>query len=194
MLPSSWPRLCVRQSFWLEQDCHPAALREAGPHPAFKVLTSWSGGGFATLKRQKGRGEWDLWHPVELQVIKPLVPSLPRVKTSMVVPTTVSASLEVCCVSLLALFFWWFTDGFHQFLAQFTAAVWEQLVLLHQLHCGVRSDLSKWPCKTRNTNREPAFGFRDFGSGTESCQNGSYCSGTKILRKAIVGVNWYWCS
>lgn len=36
---------------------------------------------------------------------------------------------------------------------------------------------------------EPTVGFRDFGSGTESCQNGGYGPGTKIWRKAIVAVN-----
>lgn len=43
--------------------------------------------------------------------------------------------------------------------------------------------------KPITANGEPAVGFRDFGSGTESCQNGSYGSGTKILRKVIVAVN-----
>lgn len=37
--------------------------------------------------------------------------------------------------------------------------------------------------------REPTIGFRDFGSGTKSCQSGGYGPGTKIWRKAIVAVN-----
>lgn len=36
---------------------------------------------------------------------------------------------------------------------------------------------------------EPTVDFRDFESGTESCQNGGYGPGTKIWRKAIVAVN-----
>lgn len=63
----------------------------------------------------------------------------------------ISASLDVCVTA--GAVFWWFSDGFHQFLAQFAITVWGQLVLLHQLPCGIGSDSSRWLCKTHNSCR-----------------------------------------
>lgn len=61
----------------LEQECCPAALRDAGPHLACQVPILWSRGDSATLERQEGRWGRDLWHLVEFQIVE--LPSLMRV-------------------------------------------------------------------------------------------------------------------
>lgn len=118
-----------------------------------------------------------------------VVPSLPRIKTSTVVPSAVSASLDVCCISPLVLFFGGLPMAFISFLLSLppqSESNWCRSISCTVAYAAIRANGCAKPV---SADREPAVGFRDFGSGTESCQSGSYGSGTKISRKAIVAVN-----